>query len=57
MTGVSENVLIYPGSLTVIFFITNFFCERAVWEARRRPYAPAPEARRVHGLSNVAAWS
>ncbi len=38
MVGVSENVLLYTGAVTCIFFITGFYCEKAVSQARsQRP--------------------
>ena len=47
LTGVSENVLIYPSAPTVVFLITLFCCERTLWEARRRQFSsPPPGARR-----------
>ena len=41
--GVSEWVLLYPGPLTSVFFVTGFFCERAISKSRqRRPIARVP---------------
>ena len=40
LEGVSEWVLLYPGPLTGVFFVTGFFCERAISKSReRRPVA------------------
>jgi exopolysaccharide production protein ExoQ len=40
LQGISEWVLLYPGPLTSVFFLTGFFCERAISESRqRRPIA------------------
>jgi O-antigen ligase len=36
LVGVSETVLVYGGAITCVFFITGFFCERAVTTARKR---------------------
>jgi hypothetical protein len=36
LVGVSETVLLYPGAITFIFFITGFYCERAISTARQR---------------------
>lgn len=37
LEGVSEWVLLYPGPLTSVFFVTGFFCERAISRSRQRP--------------------
>jgi hypothetical protein len=36
LVGVSENVVLYAGSITCIFFITALYCERAVFRSRER---------------------
>ncbi len=36
LVGVSETSLLYNGAITCVFFITGFFCERAVTTARWR---------------------
>src|SRR5208337_3809122 len=36
LVGVSETVVLYSGAITFVFFITGFFCERAVTTARWR---------------------
>jgi exopolysaccharide production protein ExoQ len=36
LEGVSEQVLLYVDGLSVVFFISGFFCEQAVSRARRR---------------------
>jgi O-antigen ligase len=36
LEGVSEQVLLYATGLAGVFFITGFFCEKAVSRARRR---------------------
>jgi exopolysaccharide production protein ExoQ len=35
LVGVSETVLLYVGPITSIFFITGFYCERAISAARQ----------------------
>ena len=37
LEGVSEWVLLYPGPLTTVFFVTGLFCERAVSKSRQGP--------------------
>ncbi len=54
VTGVSENVLIYPNAMTVIFLVTAFVCERNVWEARRRlNYPIAADALSLRGFGRM----
>jgi exopolysaccharide production protein ExoQ len=36
VVGVSENVLLYTGAITFVFFITGFYCERALSMSARR---------------------
>ena len=36
LQGVSEEVLLYVGGLSSVFFVTGFFCEQAVSRASRR---------------------
>ena len=36
LEGVSETVLLYTGSISFVFFVTGFYCERAVSTARQR---------------------
>ena len=40
LEGVSEQVLLYATGLAGVFFITGFFCEKAVSRARRRRPVP-----------------
>jgi exopolysaccharide production protein ExoQ len=39
--GVSENVLLYTGGITLVFLVTGFYCERALWLLARRGRWPA----------------
>jgi hypothetical protein len=36
VVGVSENVLIYTGGISFLFFTTGFYCERAVSMSAQR---------------------
>jgi exopolysaccharide production protein ExoQ len=36
VVGVSENVLLYTGAVTFVFFITGFYCERALSMSAQR---------------------
>jgi exopolysaccharide production protein ExoQ len=40
VVGVSENVLLYTGAITFVFFVTGFYCERAVSMSARRSASP-----------------
>ena len=44
LVGVSETVLLYGGPVTFMFFITGFYCERAISTAR------PPASRRLVGV-------
>lgn len=40
LVGISETVLVAPfEASTCVFYITGFFCERAIWIARRRRFS------------------
>ena len=48
LVGVSENVLLYTGAITSVFFISGFYCERALSMARQRRFATPS-----YGLANI----
>jgi O-antigen ligase len=69
VVGVSENVLLYTGAITFVFFITGFYCERALsmsaqrrlWSNASRPLGveapgerPAGSLVRARSMSNRA---
>jgi exopolysaccharide production protein ExoQ len=53
LEGISEWVLLYPGALTSVFFVTGFLCERAVSKSRQR----SPIARVQPVVGHVASSS
>ena len=50
LVGISEEVLVYPGAFTLVFFATALFCEQAISRARQR----RPELQRGAGRLAIA---
>lgn len=56
LVGISETVLVVPfEASTCVFFVTGFFCERAIWIARRRHVGASFMVPRAYGIN--PAWS
>lgn len=49
LVGVSETVLLYTGSITCVFFMTGFYCERAISTARQRASTRFVSVRAIGG--------
>jgi exopolysaccharide production protein ExoQ len=50
LVGISEEVLLYPGGFTLVFFATALFCEQTISRARQR----RPELQRGVGRLAIA---
>jgi exopolysaccharide production protein ExoQ len=52
LVGITETVLLVPfEASTCVFYVTGFFCERAIWVARRRHVGASFMAPRADGIN------